>query len=101
MLPRASLEELRLDYEDFLRQRGLAPIGPEPAGPKALQGKALRHAAEGGAHVGWMMAKRMRVRTSADKQGQTQTDTDEHGPFCERSQRLALSVTPVSVRASP
>ncbi len=29
---RASLEELRLDYEDYLRQRGLAVTPGEPAG---------------------------------------------------------------------
>jgi four helix bundle suffix protein len=28
---KASLEELRLDYEDFLRQRGLAPWAPDDA----------------------------------------------------------------------
>ncbi|MFP4033443.1 MAG: four helix bundle suffix domain-containing protein [Desulfococcaceae bacterium] len=37
---RASLEELRLDYEDFLRQRGL-PIWP-PNHPVLLRFKALR-----------------------------------------------------------
>ena len=40
---RASLEELRLDYEDYLRQRGLE-CGAQPSGPDALQGEALCHA---------------------------------------------------------
>ena len=33
---RASLEELRLDYEDFLRQRGLAAWAPDDGRRKAL-----------------------------------------------------------------
>ena len=37
---RASLEELRLDYEDFLRHRGLAPWPPDHPALKRL--KALR-----------------------------------------------------------
>src|SRR5438309_7120999 len=37
---RASLEELRLDYEDFLRQRGLAQWEPEH--PALKRFKALR-----------------------------------------------------------
>ena len=31
---RASLEELRLDYEDFLRQRGPAHVRPERCSPR-------------------------------------------------------------------
>ena len=42
---RASLEELRLDYEDYLRQRGLELWRPNrPTPPRAGQGEALRHA---------------------------------------------------------
>jgi len=37
---RASLEELRLDYEDYLRQRGLPLWGPEH--PALLRLKAKR-----------------------------------------------------------
>ncbi|MDH4028101.1 MAG: four helix bundle suffix domain-containing protein [Nitrospirota bacterium] len=37
---RASLEELRLDYEDFLRQRGLPELGPEH--PALMRFKARR-----------------------------------------------------------
>ncbi|HUJ72903.1 MAG TPA: four helix bundle protein, partial [Verrucomicrobiae bacterium] len=37
---RASLEELRLDYEDFLRQRGLEMWGPEH--PALVRFKARR-----------------------------------------------------------
>jgi four helix bundle protein len=33
---RASLEELRLDYEDFLRQRGLAALGAGSPGAATL-----------------------------------------------------------------
>ena len=43
-IARGSLEELRLDYEDFLRQRELPQWPPEHPGPAALQGPPLRHA---------------------------------------------------------
>ena len=44
---RASLEELRLDYQDFLRQRGLAAVAAGASGADALQGETLRHAGAG------------------------------------------------------
>ncbi len=40
---RASLEELRLDYEDYLRQRGLEQWPPGHAQAAALQGTPLCH----------------------------------------------------------
>jgi four helix bundle protein len=40
---RASLEELRLDYEDFLRHRGLGLWAKEDPAPGILGGPALRH----------------------------------------------------------
>lgn len=74
---RASLEELRLDFEDFLRQRGLVQWDPNQ--PALRRFKARRCATLEEVRA-WVEDERMRVRTSTDKQGQTQTDTDEHRP---------------------
>lgn len=63
---RASLEELRLDYEDFLRQRGLEQWAP---GHPALEWfRALR--------CGTLEEVRAWV---AEEHGRARTGTDEHG----------------------
>ncbi len=76
---RASLEELRLDYEDFLRQRGLPLLPPDH--PSLVRFKARRCAT----------VEEVR-RWVEEEQGRTRTTRDEH--------RKAKS-TPVSVRESP
>ena len=48
---RASLEELRLDYEDFLRQRGLPLWAPDDPRRKALVARRCRSADEVAAWV--------------------------------------------------
>jgi four helix bundle suffix protein len=63
---RASLEELRLDYEDFLRQRGLALYPPDH--PALMRFKARRCATLKDVRA-WL----------AEEHGQTRTDTDAHG----------------------
>ncbi len=66
---RASLEELRLDYEDFLRQRGL-PIWP-PSHPALLRFKGRRCSS---------MAELLdweKEELEEEKKGRTRTDTDE------------------------
>jgi len=86
---RASLEELRLDYEDFLRQRGLAQWDPNQ--PALRRFKARRCATLEEVRT-WVDDERMRfeqAQTNRDKHRPTRTNTDR----CERSQRLALSVT--------
>lgn len=89
---RASLEELRLDYEDFLRQGNLPQL--EPAHPALLRFKALR--AKTLAEVqAWVADERRRslaasragedtdghgrTGTDMDEQGRTRTDTDTDG----------------------
>lgn len=63
---RASLEELRLDYEDFLRQRGLALFPPNH--PALMRFKAKR------------CATLEEVRTwLAEEHGRPRNRTDEHG----------------------
>ena len=63
---RASLEELRLDYEDFLRQRGL-PLLPSDH-PSLMRFKARRCATVEDVRL-W----------AEDEQGRTRTSRDEHG----------------------
>jgi four helix bundle suffix protein len=77
---RASLEELRLDYEDFLRQRGL-PRWPHNH-PALVRFKRRR------------CTRLEEVRVWVEEEhGRARTDTDRHG----RSQRASA----VSVRESP
>lgn len=67
---RASLEELRLDYEDFLRQRGLA-LWP-PAHPALMRFKAKRCATLADVQA-WVQEERHGRRTSTDEHRHTQT----------------------------
>ncbi|WP_025323693.1 four helix bundle suffix domain-containing protein [Deferrisoma camini] len=67
---RASLEELRLDYEDFLRQRELPKL--EPNHPALVRFKASRPRTLDEVRA-WVAEERRRA-IQADK-----SDTDEHG----------------------
>ncbi len=69
---RASLEELRLDYEDFLRQRGL-PMW-EPDHPALKRFKAKRCASLEDVRA-WV-EKEKGEQKHTDKQGRTGTGTD-------------------------
>ena len=83
---RASLEELRLDYEDYLRQRGLAQWPPEH--PALMRFKARRCAT----------LEQVRAWVEEERRGQTQTDTDKQG----RGKTGKLSVAAsVQVRERP
>ena len=73
---RASLEELRLDYEDFLRQRGLALYPPNH--PALTRFKA-KHCATLDEVRAWVV----------EESGRAGTDTDEHG---QRPTRESMSV---------
>lgn len=70
---RASLEELRLDYEDFLRQRGLPLLAPDH--PALKRFKARRCASLEDVRA-WVQAERGQEHT--DLHGQEHTDG--HGP---------------------
>lgn len=63
---RASLEELRLDYEDFLRQRGLPLLPPDH--PSLVRFKAKR----------WATVEEVRLWVE-DEQGRTRTGTEKPG----------------------
>lgn len=78
---RASLEELRLDYEDFLRQRGLPQW--EPNHPILMRFKAKR------------CAKLEDVRSwVADELRRTQTNTDTQGQPVDGGKPVSVSVSP-------
>jgi len=79
---RASLEELRLDYEDFLRQRGL-PLW-EPDHPALSRFKARRCSSLEDVRA-WVEREKGEQKHT-DKQGRTGTGTDRRG-------RNQLSVT--------
>jgi four helix bundle suffix protein len=64
---RASLEELRLDYEDYLRQRGLEEWPPEH--PALMRFKAKRCAT----------LEQVRAWVEEERRGQTPTNTDKDG----------------------
>jgi four helix bundle suffix protein len=65
---RASLEELRLDYEDYLRQRGLAQGPPEH--PALMRFKARRCATLEQVRE-WVEAERGMAKTNTDTHGRT------------------------------
>ena len=70
-MARASLEELRLDYEDFLRQRGLSLWPAEHAA--LMRFKAKRCATLD--HVrAWVEEERRRLRTNTDAHRHTPTN---------------------------
>ncbi len=64
---RASLEELRLDYEDFLRQRGLEAWPPDH--PALKRFKARRCATLTQVRA-WVEDERKRARTNMDTQAE-------------------------------
>jgi len=68
---RASLEELRLDYEDYLRQRGLAQWPPEH--PALMRFKARRCATLEEVRA-WVEEERNRAGTNTDTHGQSQRE---------------------------
>ncbi len=84
---RASLEELRLDYEDFLRQREFPQWGPDHPALKRFKGKQCSTAEE---VREWVESERG-LQGHTDRQGRTRTVTD-------RKNQADLSA---SVRESP
>jgi len=70
---RASLEELKLDYEDFLRQRGMIPLPHDHH--VMLRFKARRCASLNEVRA-WVQSERARTNTDEHGQARTNTDTD-------------------------
>ena len=73
---RASLEELRLDYEDYLRQRGLELWPPNHA---VLQRFKARRCASMEDIRNWLEDELALQDKNTHTQGRTQTHTDSHG----------------------
>jgi four helix bundle suffix protein len=71
---RSSLEELRLDFEDYLRQRGLAQWPPQH--PALMRFKAKRCATLEQVRS-WVEEERKRARTNTDKHGPTKNKPAE------------------------
>jgi four helix bundle suffix protein len=69
---RASLEELRLDYEDFLRQHRLAQWPPDE--PALVRFKAKRCTSLEGVQS-WVREEQRRAKTARDNQGQRNRGT--------------------------
>jgi four helix bundle suffix protein len=70
---RASLEELRLDYEDFLRQRGLPLLAPDHPVLVRFKRRRCRELQDVQA---WVAEERKK----AGSHGRTRTGRDGHGP---------------------
>jgi len=78
---RASLEDLRLDYEDFLRQRGMALWTPDHPALGRFKAKRCSSLEEVRA---WVEEERAR-RKNTDEHGHTRTNTDFGGGAKEGS----------------
>jgi len=93
---RASLEELRLDYEDFLRQQGLQMW--EPRHPALARFKAKRCSTVEQVRA-WVKEERQRAKDphgrDTDGHGPTQTGRDQGRSECSESSRDSGSA-PVS-----
>lgn len=77
---RASLEELRLDYEDFLRQRELPRLAPEH--PVLMRFKARKCATLADVRA-WVAAER--ARRDTDRHGQTRTEGNDEDSDASRA----------------
>ena len=77
---RASLEELKLDYEDFLRQGSQQLL--EPGHPALLRFKA-RKPETVEAFADWVATERRISRTPIDQHGHTRTDSSKQVPVSE------------------
>ena len=103
---RASLEELRLDYEDFLRQRGLPLLPPDH--PALVRFKARRCATVEEVRL-WVVDEQGRTRTGRDDQrdGGASSVLVRGGPCLVRGlfrpggQRGSLTAEPVLLPARP
>lgn len=95
---RASLEELRLDYEDFLRHKTLPLLeGDHPILTrfKARKCATLKEVQE------WAAQEQKRLATNRDIDGQTRTGTDLHGRTQTKTSGTGHNtVTPAALAAN-
>lgn len=93
---RASLEELCLDYEDFLRQRGLPQWRPEHP---ALRRFKARRCATVAAVRAWMEEEKKKEKENTDLHGH-KTNTDKHRQTRTNTELEAADQS-VAVRGGP
>jgi four helix bundle suffix protein len=93
---RASLEELKLDYEDFLRQRGGYMM--EPDNP-VLQRFKQRKPRTVEAFAGWVAEERKKIK---DRHGRSRTNTDslEDDPSVLVGHRPCVSMSSACLAAN-
>ena len=84
---RASLEELRLDYEDFLRQRALPQLPPDHPALKRFKGRRCSTLDDVRA---WLK----------EEHGQARTDTDRHRPAASAHPSVPVRDRPCSSLSS-
>lgn len=87
---RASLEELRLDYEDYLRHRGLPLLAPQH--PALMRFKAKRCATLDEVRA-WVEEERKMAKGNQAKPP-TLTSTDKHSLANENQASVAVSGSP-------
>ena len=97
---RASLEELRLDYEDFLRQRELPQWPPDHP---ALKSFKARRCSTLEAVRAWVEEEKAKAHGLEKAHGQPRTDTDQQGQKAGSEWRsVPVSESPCSsVSSSP
>ena len=83
---RASLEELRLDYEDFLRQRGLPQFEPEHPALKRFKAKRCKTLDD---VRGWVEKEK-----HTDEHRQTRTGTDTRTNTDRRKSSVSVGDSP-------
>lgn len=90
---RASLEELRLDYEDFLRQRGLPMLDPEHPALKRFRARRCAKLDDVRQWVALEIKEMDEEKEAMDEHGLSRTGTDKM-----QSVRAVPGSVPVSVR---
>ena len=90
---RASLEELRLDYEDFLRQRDLPQWAPDHPALKRFKARRCATLDEVRAWVD-------KERAGERGQRRTRTNTDEHGPTTAAESSVTVGDRPCESASS-
>ena len=90
---RASLEELRLDYEDFLRQRGLEQCAPDHP---ALKRFKARHCATLEQVRAWAEEERKLAQTDTDEHRQPRTNTNGCHPPISSEPSVVVRARPCS-----
>lgn len=97
---RASLEELRLDYEDFLRQRELPILEPEH--PALIRFKAKRCSSLADFRA-WIEKESALGKSDMDGHGRPQTSTDKKQmsvPVCGRPCKFSLPTAALVANAA-